>query len=207
MNQKVDAYLVEGCGRCDLFNTPACKVNDWQSELIYLRNILQECGLDEDLKWGIPCYTFNSKNIVLLSAFKNYASLNFFNGALLKDAEKILVKPGEQTQAGRQLRFTSLQQVTDLETTIKEYLFEAIEVEKAGLKVKLKKSSEYVLPEELLTFLEDSPDLSTAFYALTPGRQRGYIIYFSAPKQSKTRITRIKKYIAHILNGKGFHDR
>lgn len=207
MNPKVDAYLIEGCGRCDLFNTPACKVNDWRNELIYLRSILQECGLDEDLKWGIPCYTFNGKNIVLLSAFKNYAALNFFNGALLKDAENILVKPGEQTQAGRQIRFTSIKQVTDLETTIKEYLFEAIEVEKAGLKIKLKKSSEYVLPEELLNMLDDAPDLKTAFYALTPGRQRGYIIYFSAPKQSKTRVSRIKKYIPHILNGKGFHDR
>ena len=207
MNPKVDAYLIEGCGRCDLFNTPACKVNDWRNELIYLRSILQECGLDEDLKWGIPCYTFNGKNIVLLSAFKNYAALNFFNGALLKDAENILVKPGEQTQAGRQIRFTSIKQVTDLETTIKEYLFEAIEVEKAGLKIKLKKSSEYVLPEELLNMLDDAPDLKTAFYALTPGRQRCYIIYFSAPKQSKTRVSRIKKYIPHILNGKGFHDR
>ena len=205
MNPKVDTYLIEGCGRCPLGGTPHCKVHGWQEELKELRRILLDCGLTEDLKWKVPCYTSQKRNIVILSAFKEYCALLFFKGALLKDAHGILMKPGENTQAGRQIRFTRLQDIVKMESILKATILEAIEVEKAGLKVQPKKNPEPV-PEELQNKLDELPALRTAFEALTRGRQRAYILHFSAPKQSKTRVVRIEKCIPRILKGKGLND-
>lgn len=206
MNPQVDQYLLEGCGRCPLGGTPQCKVNNWPKELKRLRMIALDCGLTEELKWGVPCYTFQNSNIAIVSAFKEYASLSFFKGALLQDPNGILEKPGENTQSARLIKFTDLRQIMDMEPTLKAYIFEAIEVEKAGLQVDFKKDSEPI-PEELSKKFNELPDLKSAFEALTPGRQRGYLLYFSQPKQSKTRASRIEKHIVQILEGKGIHDR
>lgn len=203
----VDDYLAVGCGRCSLGGTPDCKVHNWDEELARLRTILLDTALTEEVKWGVPCYTFEGSNILIMNAFKEYCSLNFFKGALLKDVEGILEKPGENTQAGRLIKFTDVDQIIELEATIKAYVQEAIEVEKAGLEVKYKDTSQFEYPEEFLAKLEDDPDLQAAFEALTPGRQRGYLLYFSGAKQSKTRASRVKKYRRKILDGKGFHDR
>ena len=206
MNPKVDEYLADGCMRCKLGGTPECKVNDWQQELRNLRSIILECGLTEELKWSAPCYTHKGKNILMLSALKDFATIGFFKGSLLKDANGLLTTPGENSQAAKYLKITDTEQITDLEKEIKAYIFEAIEVEKAGLKVAFKKNPEPI-PDELQQRLDNDPMLKTAFEALTPGRQRGYIIHFSQPKQSKTRVSRIERCIPKILEGKGFHDR
>lgn len=206
MNPKVDAYLENGCGRCKYFATPQCKINDWRDELKQLRRIVLDCGLTEELKWGVACYTFQNKNLVLLSAYKAYASLAFFKGALLKDEQNILVSPGENSQAVRQLRYTDVAKVTTQESIIKSYIFEAIEVEKAGLQILKKKTTHLDVPEELKSKFEQMPALKTAFESLTPGRQRGYLLYFTAAKQSKTRVSRIEKLVPKILAGKGMHD-
>ncbi|MCB0634388.1 MAG: YdeI/OmpD-associated family protein [Lewinella sp.] len=206
MNPKIDNYLAEGCGRCPLGGTPQCKVHNWEEELTRLRDIILDCGLTEELKWGVPCYTFQESNILIMSAFKEYCAVSFFKGVLLQDAAGILDKPGENSKAARLIRFTDVQQIVDLETTIKEYIYEAVEVEKAGLKVAFKKNPEPI-PEELEKKLDEDPALRSAFEALTPGRQRGYILYFSQPKQAKTREARIEKYIPKIFEGRGFHDR
>jgi uncharacterized protein YdeI (YjbR/CyaY-like superfamily) len=192
MNPKVDAFIG--------------KAKKWQEELRKLRMIVLDCQLTEELKWGQPCYTFQKSNIVIISGFKEYCALNFFKGALLDDANGILIRPGEHTQAGRQIRFTSVQEIVEMEPILKAYLYEAIEVEKAGLKVNYKETSDYVIPEELQSKLDEIPALRTAFDGLTPGRQRAYLLYFSAPKQSKTRASRVDKYMQHILNGKGLND-
>ncbi|WP_167618988.1 YdeI/OmpD-associated family protein [Maribellus sediminis] len=206
MNPKVDTYLEDGCGRCSFYKTPECKVNSWQEELKLLRSIVLNCGLTEEFKWKQPCYTWKGNNVLLVTAFKEYAAVAFFKGSLLKDTNNLLAKPGEKSQATRQFRFTSVADIRKLEADIKAYVYEAIEVEKAGLKVSFKKESE-PLPEELLNKFSEMPELQAAFEALTPGRQRGYILFFSAPKQSKTREARIEKHISDILNGKGIHDR
>ncbi len=206
-NPKVDQYLAVGCMRCPLGDTPDCKVNDWREELTELRRITLDCGLTEELKWGVPCYMAQGGNILLLSAFKDYCSLSFFKGALLKDTQGILIQPTENTQATRQLRFTSVQEITELEPVVKTYINEAVEIEKAGLKVEFKAVSEFDVPDEFQRRLDEDPVLSAAFEALTPGRQRGYLLYFSAPKQSKTRESRIDKCEPKILNGEGLHDR
>lgn len=206
VNSQVDKYLVDGCGRCRLGGTPDCKVNNWPEELKQLRNILLDSGLAETLKWGVPCYTYQDSNIVLMSAFKEYCALSFFKGALLKDANGILDRPGENTQAARLIRFTDVREIVEMEPILKAYIHEAIEVEKAGLKVEFKKNPEPV-PEEFQKKLDEDPVLKTAFDALTPGRQRGYLLHFSAPKQSKTRESRIEKYIQKILDGQGLNDR
>ncbi|RMG25607.1 MAG: hypothetical protein D6730_10645 [Bacteroidetes bacterium] len=206
MNPQVDAYLARGCGRCPLVGTPQCKVNTWREALQQLRKILLDCGLSETLKWSQPCYTFQQKNVVLMSAFKAYCALSFFKGALLKDPAGILHKAGPNSQAARLIRFTSPQQVLDMQPLLRAYIQEAIEIEKAGQKVRLRQQPE-PMPEELKNILEEQPRLKAAFEALTPGRQRGYILYFSAPKQSKTRRARIEKYQQQILAGKGMHDR
>ena len=206
MNQKIDLYLVDGCGRCAYYATPQCKVNNWQEELKQLRRILLECGLTEELKWSQPCYTYKGHNVVLMSAFKEYAALGFFKGTLLRDSEVILAKPGENSQAVRQFQFTRVEDVLAKEPIIKAYVYEAIELENAGLKVSFAKNPEPI-PEELRAKLDVDPDLKKAFESLTPGRQRGYILHFSAPTQSKTRESRIEKCIPKILKGKGFHDR
>jgi uncharacterized protein YdeI (YjbR/CyaY-like superfamily) len=193
MNPKVDAYL--------------SKAKKWQEEMDKLRMILLDCRLTEELKWGKPCYTFQKSNIVLIVGFKEYCALIFCKGALLNDTNGILIKPGENTQAGRQIRFTNLRKIIEMETILKAYIHQAVEAEKAGLEVNYKKNTELIFPEEFQNKLSEIPALKTAFDALTPGRQRGYILYFSAPKQSKTRASRIVKCLQQILNGKGLNDR
>jgi len=182
------------------------KAEKWQEEFEKLRMIVLDCDLSEELKWGCPCYTFQKGNIVLIHGFKEYCALLFFKGALLQDANGILIQQTENVQAGRQIRFTNINEITEMEPILKAYIYEAIEVEKAGLEVKLKENTEYRIPEELQQKFEEIPALKTAFEALTPGRQRGYLLHFSAPKQSKTRESRVEKFIPQILNGKGLDD-
>ncbi len=207
MTTNVDQYLAEGCGRCSLGGTPDCKVHQWSQELQKLRSIALECGLTEESKWGVPCYTYHGANVAMISAFKDYCSLSFFKGALLKDKYQMLVKPGPNSQAARLFKFTNLEQILQAEDSIRLYLFEAIEVEKKGLKVDMQAKDQLDYPDELQAKFKDMPELKTAFEALTPGRQRGYIIHFSQPKQSKTRLARIEKLIPKIMDGKGFFDR
>jgi uncharacterized protein YdeI (YjbR/CyaY-like superfamily) len=192
MNPKVDFYFT--------------KAKKWKEELKKLRTIVLSCGLKEELKWGVPCYMFEEKNIVLIHTFKEYCALLLFKGALLNDPERILVQQTKNVQSGRQIRFISFMEIAELKPIIKAYIHEAIEVDKAGLKVKFKKTAEYKIPDEFQIILNENPELKTAFYALTPGRQRGYILYFSAAKQSKTREQRIEKYVKQILSGKGLND-
>jgi uncharacterized protein YdeI (YjbR/CyaY-like superfamily) len=192
MNAKVDAYLH--------------RVKNWPEEQEELRMIVLDCGLTEELKWGKPCYAFEGKNIVIIQGFKEYCALLFFRGALLKDPDGVLVKTGENTVVGRQMRFTAVREVVRLKSTIKAYVYQAIEVEKAGLKVDVKKSAKLVLPEEFQRKLAAVPALKKAFEALTPGRQRAYNIFFSQPKQSKTRESRVGKCMRQILAGKGLND-
>ncbi|QEC68525.1 hypothetical protein FRZ67_14880 [Panacibacter ginsenosidivorans] len=192
MNPKVDFYFD--------------KEKKWQKEIEQLRTIALDCGLEEELKWGCPCYTFTGNNIVLIHVFKEYCAYLFFKGALLNDANGILIQQTENVQSARQIRFTNVREIVKMEKMLKAYIYEAIEVERAGLKVKLKNTSDFKIPEELQNKLEKNAALKKAFNALTPGRQRGYIFYFSQPKQSKTRESRIEKYIPQILNGKGLSD-
>ncbi|PLR79731.1 hypothetical protein CVD25_21975 [Bacillus canaveralius] len=192
MNHKVDEFLI--------------KAKKWKEEYEKLRNIVLDCELTEEFKWMHPCYTFEKKNIVLIHGFKEYCALLFHKGALLQDAHGILIQQTENVQAARQIRFTNIQEIVEMETILKAYIYEAIEVEKAGLEVNLKKTTEFIIPEEFQNKLDDIPALKTAFEALTPGRQRAYILYFSAPKQSKTRESRVEKCIQQILNGKGLND-
>ena len=192
MNSKVDFYFT--------------KDNKWQKKIVKLRKIILDCGLSEILKWGVPCYTFEESNIVLIHVFKEYCAVLFFKGVLLQDSKGILIQQTENVQAARQIRFTDIKDVTDIEATLKAYIYEAIEIEKAGLKVPLKKGSELVLSDEFKSVLEKNSKLKKAFEALTQGRQRAYNLYFSAPKQSKTKISRIEKCIPQILIGKGLND-
>jgi len=192
MNPKVDVYL--------------SKAKKWQEELEKLRMIVLDCQLTEELKWGVPCYTFQKSNIVLIHVFKEYCALLFFKGALLHDTNGILIQQTKNTQAGRQIRFTNVREIVEMEPILKAYIYEAIEVEKAGFKVNFKKTTEFIIPEEFQNKLDEIPALKTAFDALTPGRQRAYILYFSAPKQSKTRESRVEKCMQQILNGKGLND-
>lgn len=182
------------------------KPSKWQQEYRKLRSIALDCGITEELKWGVPCYTYNKSNVVLIHGFKDYCALLFHKGALLKDTEDILIQQTENVQAARQLRFTNLDEILELEPVIKAYIHEAIEVEKAGLKVQLKKTKEFDMPEEFRTVLEEDPELKDAFEALTPGRQRAYLLHFSGAKQAKTRVSRIEKCIPQIFNGKGLND-
>ncbi|MCX6353088.1 MAG: DUF1801 domain-containing protein [Bacteroidetes bacterium] len=206
MNPKVDAYLIEGCGRCELGGTPQCKVHNWEEELELLRMIILDSGLTEELKWKVPCYTFQKNNILILAAFKEYCAISFFKGALLKDDYVILSKPGENTQAARLIKFTNLQEIEKVKTIIKAYIQEAIEIEKAGLKIDFKEKTKLIFPIEFQNKLDEIPELKMAFEALTPGRQRGYNLFFSAPKQSTTREARIEKCLQQILRGKGLND-
>ena len=182
------------------------KAKNWEKEFRKLRTIVLGCGLTEELKWGKPCYTFQQSNVVLIHGFKDYCALLFMKGALLKDAKGILIQQTENVQAARQIRFTNVQQIAKMERAVKAYIKEAIEVEKAGLEVKFKKTSEFKVPDELQNKLDKIPALRTAFDALTPGRQRGYILYFSGARQSKTRESRIEKCIPQILKGEGLDD-
>ncbi|MDO6810919.1 YdeI/OmpD-associated family protein [Zobellia galactanivorans] len=183
------------------------KIKNWKEESILLREICLECGLEEDFKWMHPCYTFQGKNIVLIHGFKEYCALLFHKGALLNDANNLLIQQTENVQSARQIRFRNKQEIIDLKSVIKTYIFEAIEVEKTGLEVKMKKTSEFEMPQELDEALKNNHELETAFYNLTPGRQRGYLLFFSQAKQSKTRISRIEKSTPKILEGKGLNDR
>jgi uncharacterized protein YdeI (YjbR/CyaY-like superfamily) len=191
-NPKIDVFLGESA--------------QWRKEFEKLRKIILEFPLTEELKWGKPCYMFQNGNIVLIHGFKEYCALLFMKGALLRDPNHILIQQTENVQAGRQIRFTNVRQIVELEPVLKVYIQEAIEVEKAGLKVPLKKSSEFTMPEELQKKLDAIPALNIAFHALTPGRQRGYILYFSAAKQSKTRESRIERCMPQILKGQGLND-
>lgn len=182
------------------------KAAQWQKEFEKLRAIALETQLAEDLKWGCPCYTYEGKNIFLIHGFKEYCALLFFKGALMKDPANILIQQTENVQAARQIRFTDLQQILDLEKTLKEYMFEAVEVEESGAKVEMKKTKEFEMPEEFQQRLDEDSVLKEAFETLTPGRQRAYLLYFSSAKQSSTRTSRIEKYIPEILNGKGLND-
>jgi len=192
MNPKVDFY----------FN----KAKQWQEEIEKLRTIVLDCGLIEELKWGCPCYTFQKSNIVLIHVFKEYCAILFFKGVLLKDTNGILIQQTKNVQTARQVRFTNVKEIVKMQGILKAYIYEAIEVEKAGLKVKLKKTAAFKMPEEFQKKLNKNRALKTAFEALTPGRQRGYMLHFSAPKQSKTREARVEKYMQQILNGKGLDD-
>ena len=182
------------------------KATKWQEEFEKLRMIILDCGLTEELKWGKPAYTFQKSNIVIIQGFKEYCALLFCKGALLKDAKGILIQQTENVQAARQLRFTNVREIVKMEPVLKTYIKDAIEVEKAGLKVNYKEASQFKIPEEFQDKLNKMPALKTAFNALTPGRQRGYILYFSAPKQSKTRESRVEKSMPQILKGKGLDD-
>ena len=192
MNPKVDDYI----GR----------IKQWQKEAALLRTILLDCGLTEEYKWRVPCYTFNGSNIALFGNFKEYCTLSFFKGVLLNDAKGILVSPGENSQSVKMARFTSLQDIVDLEATLKAYIYEAIEVEKAGIKIDKPKSKNLEFPKELLQKFEEDKAFKTAFEALTPGRQRAYNIHFTGAKQSATRLSRIEKYTDRIMNGIGLND-
>jgi uncharacterized protein YdeI (YjbR/CyaY-like superfamily) len=182
------------------------KAKQWRAEMERLRTIVLECGLTEELKWRQPCYTFQEGNVVLIHGFKEYCALLFFKGALLKDPKGILIQQTENVQSARQIRFTSLQDIVALEPVLKVYIKEAVKVENAGLKVELKKTAEFSMPQELRDKLDKTPALKTAFEALTPGRQRGYLLHFSSAKQSQTRVSRIEKCAPQILAGKGLND-
>lgn len=192
MNPKVDWYFE--------------KAGKWQEEVRKLRTILLGCDLVEELKWGCPCYTFEKKNIALIHVFKEYCAVLFFKGALLKDSKGLLIQQTENVQSARQMRFTSVRDITKVEKVLKDYLYEAVEVEEKGLKVTLKKTEDFAVPEEFESKLKKNKALKAAFSALTPGRQRAYLFYFSQAKQSKTREARIEKYLPHILEGKGLDD-
>ncbi len=191
-NPKVDAFIE--------------RAEQWQHEFKQLRAIVLDCGLKEELKWGQPCYTYESSNVVLMHGFKEYCALLFIKGALLKDPYGILVTQTENVQAARQLRFTQLDEIEELAPAIKSYVLEAVEAEKAGLQVEYKKTAEYAMPQEFQDALDGDPALKKAFEALTPGRQRAYLLYFSSAKQAKTRQARVEKYAPHILAGKGLND-
>ncbi|MEC1262099.1 YdeI family protein [Bacillus swezeyi] len=192
MNPKVDDFL--------------SKAEKWKEEYKQLRNIVLDCELTEEFKWMHPCYTLNKKNVVLIHGFKEYCALLFHKGALLKDPHGILIQQTENVQAARQIRFTNVQEIVEIEPILKAYIDEAVEVENAGLEVNFKENTEFIIPEELQNKFDEIPALKTAFEALTPGRQRAYILYFSQAKQSKTRVSRVEKYVQKILDGKGLKD-
>lgn len=192
MNPKVDAYI--------------SREKKWQEELKELRAIVLDCHLTEELKWGVPCYTDQGSNVVLIHTFKEYCAILFFKGALLNDPKGVLVQQTENTQAARQIRFTNVDQVTKQKATVKAYIRQAIEVEKAGLHVDFKKTAEFAVTEEFQSKMDDTPGLKAAFDALTPGRQRAYLLHFAAAKQAKTRVARVEKYTPQILSGKGLDD-
>ena len=192
MNPKVDEFFG--------------KLSKWQEEMEFLRSIVLDCNLTEELKWGVPCYTFNKKNIVLIHGFKEYFALLFMKGALLQNAEGLLYQQTENVQSGRQIRFQNLKEIIELAPLLKSYIFEAIEVEKAGLKVEMKTTEDFPIPEEFQRVLDENDKVNQAFEALTPGRKKAYLLHFAAPKQSKTRESRIESFIPRILKGKGIND-
>lgn len=206
ITRDIQTYFESGCGRCELFGTPECKVHTWQKELALFRKLLLECGLTEEVKWGSPTYTYKGTILFMLGAFKSNCVLSFIKGVLLKDEAKILQLPGENSQSARVFRTTGLPLIQQNYDILKSYVFEAMEAEDAGLKVEFKKAEELEKPEELITCFEKVPGLQSAFEALTKGRQRAYLIHFTGSKNSSTRLSRIEKYIPKILEGKGMMD-
>lgn len=205
-NPEADHYFSDGCMRCPLGGTIDCKVHTWQKELKLLRSLVLSCGLDEELKWGVPCYTYKGRNIAVVSALKESCTLSFFKGALLQDSHNLLQKPGENTQAARLFRFTGLADIIQHEAVIRSYIYEALEIEKAGLKVQIDGGApEY--PQELQNKLSTDAKLKEAFERLTAGRKRSYILHISSARQSKTRISRVEKCIPNIITGKGFNEK
>ena len=205
MNTKVDKYLIDGCMRCKYGGTPQCKVLNWVEELELLRQIVLETGLTEEIKWGVPVYTHKGKNVATVNALKESANIGFFKGVLLTDKHKILQQQGN-LQSDRLVKFRNVTDIEKLKDVLKEYIIEAIEIEESGKKVDFKKNPEPI-PDELAQIFESDSGFKKAFYALTPGRQRGYIIHFSQPKQSQTRVGRIEKYKQNIFNGVGLNDK
>jgi uncharacterized protein YdeI (YjbR/CyaY-like superfamily) len=205
MNQKVDLFLLDGCGRCKLYQTPQCKVHKWPEELITLRGLILEYGLEEEIKWGFPCYTLNGKNILMLAPFKDNCALSFFKGALLKE-NPILEKSGENSNTFRLIRFQGMDKINKEIDTIRLIIQEAIDIEKSGKKLPKTNYSSIEIPEELEAAFEDDHLFKAAFKSLTPGRQRGYILHFSQPKQTQTRSNRIEKSKTAIMNGKGLNE-
>jgi uncharacterized protein YdeI (YjbR/CyaY-like superfamily) len=205
MTKSPEIYFLEGCGRCSLGGTPDCKVHRWTAELQLLRDIILDCGLEEVAKWGVPCYMHGKANVLVLSALKDAVTVGFMKGALLNQTSHLLVEQAGTENVSRVLRFTSLEQIADNKAEIKALIFQAIEVENLGLKAAPKKSKE-LIPEELEQAFEQNPSLKEAFYALTPGRQRGYLLHFNQAKQAATRASRIEKCRDKILRGEGIHD-
>lgn len=205
MIPEVDLYLQEGCGRCPLGGTPDCKVHSWTEELTQLRLIINDCNLTEELKWSIPCYTWQGNNILTLSALKGYVGVGFFKGVLIEGQEEVLEKPGPNSQSARLIKFTNVDQIIELEPILRDCIQQAIEIEKKGLKVEFKQNPEPI-PEELQQALDEDPALNQAFESLTPGRQRSYILHIGGAKQAKTRISRVEKCTSKIFEGKGFHE-
>jgi uncharacterized protein YdeI (YjbR/CyaY-like superfamily) len=205
MNQKVDLFLLDGCGRCKLYQTPQCKVHRWSEELITLRGLILEHDLVEEIKWGFPCYTLNGKNILMLAVFKDNCAISFFKGGLLND-NPILEKSGENSNIFRLIRFQEIEKINKEKDTIRKIIQEAIKIEKSGKKLPKTNYSELEIPEELTAAFEEDEIFKSAFKSLTPGRQRGYLLFFSQPKQSQTRLNRIQKCKSAILNGKGLNE-
>ncbi len=205
MNPKVDLYIADGCGRCAFYATPQCKVKKWQKELEMLRQMVLESELKEELKWGVPVYTHQNKNIAVVAAFKDYCAISFFKGALLKDSAGLLDRPGESTQSARVIKFTNEKEIVKLTPILKNYILEAVDIESSGKKVTFKKNLEPI-PEALEKKFNELPVFKKGFYNLTPSKQRGYIIYFSQPKQDQTKAARIEKCMGKIMNGLGIND-
>ena len=205
MNKQVDLFLIDGCGRCKYYQTPQCKVLKWTEEITILRSIILESGLTEEIKWGFPCYTLNGKNILMIAAFKDNCAISFFKGALLMK-NPILEKSGENSNTFRLIRFQGMEKINQEKETIQQIIHEAIEIEKSGKKLPETDYSSIEIPEELENAFEEDHIFKAAFKSLTPGRQRGYILFFSQPKQSQTRTNRIEKFKNAILEGKGMND-
>ncbi len=205
MNRDANTYFTKGCGRCGLYDTPKCKVLSWEKELQLLRSVLIKTELKEESKWGSPCYTYNGSNVIMIQSFKAYCALMFFKGSLIQDTKGLLVKAGQNSNIARQIRFTHVDQVKKILPFLKSVIKEAIQIERDGLKLVKAPSTIDIIPE-LKDAFKKNPSLKKAFEALTPGRQRGYHIFFSQAKQSATRVSRIKKYTPAILSGKGMQD-
>lgn len=205
MQKDIEKYFSEGCGRCKLFQTPECKVHTWEDELALLRSIIKKSALSEEIKWGQPCYTLWGKNVLILSTFKDCSFISFFKGALIKDSLKLLEKAGPNSESGRLFKFRSVSEIEEHKSQIEDFIAQAIQIEESGKQIK-KSNNPLNIPSELLEAFDENSGLKEAFYSLTPGRQKGYIIYFTGAKQPETRKKRIEKYIDHILDGKGMMD-
>jgi len=206
INPAIADFFDVGCGRCPLVGTPNCKVKTWNAELRALRDIILKSDVTEERKWGVPCYTNNGKNIMLLSALKESATISFLKGSLIDDVHGVLISPGKNSQSARYMKFTSVQQIKKAKSIIVDYIQQALDIERHGKKVEFKKDADPI-PDELMELFTKQPPLKTAFYALTPGRRRGYLLHFNQAKQSATRESRIQKCIPNIMKGKGLQDR